>query len=289
MSETLAPPATTHGTTATYKPIPPEPTRWEQVRRAAALTWTLAITDWKLKFYGSVLGYAWTLVRPFAFFGVIYFVFTEIANAGNDVPHYGVYILFAMVMFNFFAEVTAGCLLSMPTRENLLRKMRFPPIVIPLSVALTGLLNLGMTLAAVVVFTLINGVFPTWTWLEYPFLIVLLATLATGVGMLLSVLYVRFRDISPIWEVLNQILFYASAVLYVYTQIPANLQRPFLANPLAAINTEMRHVIIDDGSRSIFEALPNGLWLVPLAIVFALFALGLWFFVRESPRVAERL
>ena len=74
------------------------------VGRFVSLTWTLAVTDWKLRFYGSVLGYVWTLVRPFAFFGVIYFVFTEIADVGDGVKNYGVYILFALVLFQFFAR-----------------------------------------------------------------------------------------------------------------------------------------------------------------------------------------
>ena len=104
-------------------------------RRVLSLTWTLAVTDWKLRFYGSVLGYVWTLVRPFAFFGVIYVVFTEIADLGDGVKNYGVYILLSMVLFQFFAEVTNSCgRRASSTRENLLRKMRFPRLVIPLSV-----------------------------------------------------------------------------------------------------------------------------------------------------------
>ena len=89
--------------------------RMREPRRLLSLAWTLAFTDWKLRFYGSVLGYVWTLVRPFAFFGVIYFVFTEIASLGSGVKNYAVYILFAMVLFQFFSEVTnnsVSCLLA---------------------------------------------------------------------------------------------------------------------------------------------------------------------------------
>jgi len=132
----------------------------ERIGRVASLTWTLAITDWKLRFYGSVLGYLWTLVRPFAFFGVIYVVFTEIAKVGEGVKNYGLYILFGLVLFTFFSEVTNNCLNSLVTRESLLRKMRFPRIVIPLSVAVTSLLNLGMTLVAVFVFAIAAGDYP---------------------------------------------------------------------------------------------------------------------------------
>src|SRR4051812_35750907 len=95
-----------------------------EARRAFSLTWTLGVTEWKLRFYGSLLGYFWMLARPFAFFGVIYVVFTEIAKVGNEVPYYGVYILFALVLFGFFGEVTGACVQSLAYRENLLRKMK---------------------------------------------------------------------------------------------------------------------------------------------------------------------
>lgn len=273
----------------TREPAEPPRDRRAELRRIAILTWTLAITDWRLRFYGSVLGVLWTLVKPFAFFGVIYVVFTQIASLDTHVNHYATYILFAMVLFNFFAEVTGMSVQAFPFRENLLRKMHFPPIVIPLSIAVTALLNLGMTLIAVFIFALINGVYPMWTWLELPILIVLLTTLALGIGMSLSALYVRFRDIQPIWDVLSQILFYISAVLFVATSVPQQYYQAFLMNPLAAINSGMRHIVVDNTAPSIFTALPDGKWLIPFAIVIFFFVSGLWIFYRESPRVAEHL
>jgi ABC-2 type transport system permease protein len=259
-------------------------------RRLASLTWTLAFTDWKLRFYGSALGYVWTLARPFAFFGVIYFVFTEVVNLGNQVPHYGVYILVGMVLFGFFGEATSGCVTSLVVRENLLRKIRVPAIVVPLATVVTALLNLGMTLTAVAVFTVANGVYPDWGWLELPVLVVLLALLSTGVGMLLSVLYVRYRDIQPIWEVVVQALFYATPVLYVATQVPSNWQGPYLCNPIAAILTQMRHAVIDPTAPTAGEAIGGDLrLLIPLGVVALAVVLGSWAFAREAPRVAERL
>jgi ABC-2 type transport system permease protein len=260
-----------------------------ELHRVIALTWTLALTDWKLRFYGSALGYVWTLAKPFAFFGVLYVVFTQIANLGAGVPHYGAYILFAMVLFNFFAEVTVASVTALTTRESLLRKMYFPPIVVPLSVAVTGLLNLGMTLVAVFIFAIINGVDPQWTWLTLPLLVAMLATFSLGLGMLLSVLYVRFRDIAPIWDVFSQIMFYASAVLYVITSVPDNLKTILLSNPVAAINTEMRRLIIDPSAPSLTTEMPDGKWLIPVILIIVSFVLGLWMFQRDSPRVAENL
>src|SRR3954469_25700689 len=155
------------------------------LRRALSLAWTLARMDWKLRFYGSVLGGLWTLVRPFAFFGVVYFVFTDIIGLDKSVDHYGLYILFGLVFFNFFAEITMSSVQSLTMRENLLRKMYFPPIVVPMAIAITALLNLSMTLVAVAIFVFANGIYPTWSWLELPVLVLLITMFASGFGMLL--------------------------------------------------------------------------------------------------------
>jgi ABC-2 type transport system permease protein len=259
-------------------------------RQFLALTWTLAVTDWKLRFYGSFLGYVWQLARPFAFFGVVYVVFTQIVGLGDEIEHYGVYILFALVMFNFFAEVTNGCVRSLVARENLLRKVSFPRLAIPMSITVTGLLNLGGTLLAVFIFAVANGVYPDWGWLELPILLFLLAVFASGVGMTLSVLFVRYRDVEPIWEVFTQILFYASPVLYVSTLVDSCCQRPYVSQPLATIMTEMRHSVIDSTAPDVATAIGGAYrLLLPLSIIFGAFALGLWLFNREAPRIAEYL
>jgi len=273
-------------TTALRRPELPS----ERFRRVVSLTWTLAVTDWKLRFYGSALGYVWTLARPFAFFGVVYVVFTEIANVGDEVQNYGVYILYGLVLFGFFGETTSACVTSLIARENLLRKMRFPRIVVPLSVVLSALLNLGMTIVAVFIFTLANGIWPTWSWLELIPLVALLALLATGVGMLLSVLYIRFRDVQPIWEVGTQMLFYASPVLYVATMVPESIQRAYLANPIAAILTQVRHAIVDPTAPSLATAIGDPVRiLIPLGLVALAFGLGLYVFVRRASRIVEEL
>jgi ABC-2 type transport system permease protein len=254
------------------------------------LTWTLATTDFKLRFYGSALGYAWTLVKPFAMFGVIWFVFSEIVHAGNGVKNYSAYILMALVLFQFFLGIVTAALGCLVDRQNLLRKMPFPRLVIPLSVTLTGLFDLGMTLVAVFIFLIALGVYPAWSWLELIPLIAILTVFATGLGLLLSVLFVRFRDIKPIWDVFGQMLFYASGVLYVATSVPDEYQRPFLVNPLAAVLTQMRHAVVDPGARGAAEVIGGApRLLIPAAIVLIVTAVGTWAFIREAPRVAENL
>jgi ABC-2 type transport system permease protein len=179
---------------------------------------------------------------------------------------------------------------SLVAQENLLRKIRFPALVIPMSISLTALFNLGMTLIAVALFAVASGIYPTWTWLEMPLLVVVLLAFACGLGMLMSVLYVRYRDVQPIWDVTSQALFYASPVLYVATMVPSDFQRAYLSNPIASVLTEMRAAVVDPGAPHVWEAIGAPIRiLVPIGIVVVAVALGTWVFRREAPRIAENL
>jgi ABC-2 type transport system permease protein len=262
----------------------------QEWHRLWSLTWTLASTDFKLRFYGSVLGYAWTLVRPFAFFGVIYVVFAEIVGVGEDVPNYPAYILVALVLFQYFLGVVTGCLSSLVDRSNLLRKIRFPRVVIPLAVVLGGLFELGLTLLAVLVFLLISGVYPEWSWLQMIPLVAILTVFAAGLGLLLSVLFVRFRDMKPIWDVVGQMLFYASPILYVATMVPDDYEQAYLLNPIASVLTQMRHAVIDGSAPTAAAAIGGApRLLIPLGLVLVVAALGAWAFAREAPKAAENV
>jgi ABC-2 type transport system permease protein len=259
-------------------------------RRFVNLTVTLAVTDFKLRFFGSALGYLWTLMRPLMLFGVLYLVFTHVVKFGSGVAHYPVYLLTSIVLFTFFGETTSRGVTSLVERENLLRKIRFPRLVIPLAVSLHAMFNLGLNLIVVFVFVFASGVDIRASWLELIPLVALLAVLATGVSMLLSALYVRYRDMQPIWEVVLQVLFYASPVIYVTDALPPSIREVAVANPLTAILTQMRYALIDSGAPTAADAIGGAIYLlVPLAIVAIAFALGWWVFTREAPRIAENL
>jgi ABC-2 type transport system permease protein len=262
----------------------------DDLRRFGSLTYVLAATDFKLRWFGSALGYLWTLMRPLLLFGVLYVVFTEIVRFGAGIEHYPVYLLTAIVMFTFFSETTSRGVTSLIERENLLRKVRFPRMVIPLSVALHSAFNLGLNFVAVFVFVFAAGIEPRIEWLELIPLVALLLIFATGVGMLLSALYVRYRDVQPIWEVGLQILFYASPVIYVTSTYPDSIEREAMANPLTAILTQARHALIDPSAPTAAEAIGGTVrLLIPFGVVVAVFALGFWVFTREAPRIAEEL
>jgi ABC-2 type transport system permease protein len=262
----------------------------EDWRRMLYLAAALAVTDFKLRFFGSALGYLWTLMRPLMLFGVLYVVFTEVVKFGGDVKHYPVYLLTSLVLFTYFSETTSRGVTSLIERENLLRKMRFPRMVIPLSVALHALFNLGLNLIVVFAFVLGSGIKPRVEWLELVPLVALIVAFASGVTMLVSALYVRYRDVEPIWEVALQMLFYASPIIYVASTYPDSVENVAMANPIAAIATQARHVLIDPEAPTAAETIGGTVWLlVPLFVIVAVAVLGFWVFTREAPRIAEEL
>jgi len=261
------------------------------LRRLLQLTRLLAVTDFRLRFFGSVLGYLWQVMHPLLLFGVLYLVFTEIVPFGGDVPFYGVALLAGIVLFVFISESTSQSVQSLVEREPIVRKIQFPRFAVPLSVVLTALFRLGLNLVVVFVFLLAAGGRVRLSWLEVPLLIALLALLAVGAASLLSALYVHFRDVKPIWDVILQLLFYGSPIFYSIDLITNETVRELLMlNPFAAILQQFRHAVIGAGHPSAFDALGGGaLFLVPLALIALLAVGGFRYFDRKAPRIAEEL
>jgi len=268
------------------------------LRRFWSLTFTLARTEFKLRFYGSVLGYVWTLVRPLLLFSVLWVFFTKIGHVNDGKKpgekYYGAQLLGSIVLFTFFVEATTGAVRSVVDRENLVRKIHFPRLVIPLSVVLLALFNLAMNMIVVLIFALGAGVTPMLSWLELPLIIGALVLFSTGVAMLLSALFVHFRDIQPIWEVIQQILFYASPVIIsiqtVIAKVSATELHIYMLNPLAVIFQQFRHAMITNATPSAGTVL--GSWAAlggALAIVIAIFIIGFTVFNRAAARIAENL
>jgi ABC-2 type transport system permease protein len=261
-------------------------------RRFATLSWTMAVLDFKLKFFGSVLGYFWQLARPLMLFGVLYVVFTQAFPLGEGVPYYAVLLLTGIVLYTFHADATSTAVSAVLDRENIVRKIHFPRLAIPAAVLLTALFNLGLNLIAVGVFFAISGVPARASWLEFPLLLGYLVTFSFGLSMLLSAWFVRYRDVKPIWDVLLQITFYASPVLWVIESIHIAWLKTLILNlnPLAPLLVQVRHTLVDPAAPSAAEAMGGRIHLlVPIGIVLGIFALGIYVFSREAPRIAEDL
>jgi len=272
-------------------------------RRFWHLTYNIARNEFKLKFFGSVLGYVWQVMKPLLLFGVLYVFFVVISHVGKSgkpSEHaYGVQLLGSIVLFTFFAEATGGAVRSVVDRENLVRKIQFPRLVIPLAMVLLAFFNLIMNLIVVLIFALISGVHPTLSWLELPLILAMLIVFSTGMAMLLSALFVRFRDIQPIWEVVSQIMFYGSPVILPIEAVRKELivahhqqllYHLYTLNPLVTVFQQFRHAMVTPATLSAQQALDGWLGLLePIAVVIAVFALGFWVFNRSAPFVAENL
>jgi ABC-2 type transport system permease protein len=260
-------------------------------RRFFELLWLMGVTEFKRTYFGTVLGYFWSLLRPLLLFAVLLFVFTKIFRLGSDTPNYPVLLLFNIVLFGFFSETTTTAVTSVVHNEGIVRKTQFPRLVIPLSVVLTGLMNLGLNMIVVFIFILAYGVDPMWTWLLLPVIALALTVFTTAVAMLLSVLYVRFRDMLLIWTVFATMLFYATPILYpIEVPTTEGFRAALMANPLAVIIEQARVWIIDPTAPSPATA-AGGTWrLLPaLAIFVGVCVLGWRAFTRQAPRVAEAL
>lgn len=259
-------------------------------RRFADLVWLVATTEFKRNYFGTVLGYLWSLIRPLLLFAVLLFVFTKIIRLGSDVPNYPVLLLLNIVLFTFFAEATQNAVTSVVNQESVVRKTQFPRLVIPLAVVLTTFFNLCINLLVVLAFILAWGVDPTWTWLLFPLALGLLVILAVAVSMMLSVLYVRFRDVLMIWAVVSQMLFYGTPVIYPVDIVPESYQQLMFANPIAPIFEQIRVWVLDPSAPTATEVVGGWTGLLPAAGIFVgIVVFALWIFKREAPRIAEEL
>jgi ABC-2 type transport system permease protein len=254
------------------------------------VTRALTTTEFKLRYFGSVLGYLWTLLRPLMLFGVLYVVFTHIVRFGDEVPHYPVVLLAAIVVFNFFSEATSGGLTSLVARENLLRKVSFPRAAVPISVSMTAAANLALGILVVFAFAIIDGVEPGFGWIGFLATVLGVIVFATALSVLLSVLYVRYRDMQPIWEVVLQLMFWGTPIIYTIESVPENFQEIVMMNPLATLIQQGRHWLVPSSTDSAPQAIGEPvLLLVPLALFVSVVALSLWTFRRAEGRLAEEL
>jgi ABC-2 type transport system permease protein len=259
-------------------------------RRFFALTRTLTLTDFKLKFYGSALGYLWQLIRPLLLFGILLVVFTRFIRFGK-IQHYEVVLLMGIVLYTFLAEAVSSAVESVVAREPLVRKVQFPRLVIPATVVATAFLNLLLNLVAVFIFALVRGVRPHWQWIELPLILLVAVILTSGIAMLVSVLYVRYRDVKPITDVVLQALFYGTPIFYPVERIEPTLRHLLVMfNPFAAIVQQARHALVDPTAPTAAAAAGGTVnLLVPAAIIAGVFGLGFYVFNKQAPRIAEEL
>ena len=263
----------------------------DRYRYSVILLKQLVKTDFKIRYQNSFLGYLWTLLRPLFLFAILYLVFVKILHAGKGIPHFGVYLLLGIVIWNYFVEVTTNSLGSIVNKGDMMRKVNFPRYVIVLAASVSALINLFFNLIVVVIFMLIVRTEVSATVIFFPLLILELFTFSLAVGFLLSALYVKFRDIGFIWEVLVQAAFFAIPIMYAYSFITDKslaLGKLFMCNPITQLMQEARYMLITpqtDTIHSIFKS--QWAVLIPVAIVLTTALIAVIYFKKQSPHFAE--
>lgn len=266
---------------------PGDPAMTTQLHRTLALTGVLARSEFKLRYAGSAFGFLWSVVKPLALFAILYFAFSYVLRFGEGVDDYPLQLLLAIVLWTFFAETTVASTSVLVARADMIRKIAFPRIVLPLSVSGTALLALAFNLSAVLVICMFAGVTPTVAWLWLPLLLLELVLGTIGVSLLLAASFVRFRDMGQIWDLASQLLFYATPIIYPVSLVPEHLRTLVLSSPLAQIIQDARQVILDPASGTGREDLDLVVRVIPVALTIVLFVGGFVVFRRAADRVAE--
>jgi ABC-2 type transport system permease protein len=264
--------------------------RRADTRRLFSVAMTLAITGFKMRYFGSLLGYMWSLVRPLLVFAVLYLAMTKVLRFGDAIPYYPAYLIMALTLFEFFAATTTEAEGSLVASQGMIRGIRIPPLAIPLSIVLRSLLDLAIKLVIVGIVIAISGVPVTNDWLQFPFLLGILILFSIAMSGLLSTLYVNYRDVAPIWDVTLQLVFWGSPIIYTVESVPEQYRTVMLLNPFALLMTQVRHAIFDPSAQPGWAYLPSTAYLlIPVAIVVASMVAAVVMLRRATPQLAEQL
>jgi ABC-2 type transport system permease protein len=256
-----------------------------------ALLAELVRTDFKLRYQGSILGYAWSLLRPLLMFVILYIVFVKVFPLGKGIPHYPVYLLLGIILWNFFGEMTSQSLTSIVSRGDLIRKIRIPRWIIVFSSSISALINFGLNLIVVAIFILLNHVTLSWNALWFPLILVEIYILALGASLFLAAAFVKFRDITYIWEVILQAAFYLTPIIYPVSRIASiTFQKLLLLNPMSQAIQDARYVLITPQSTTAQSVFHGGWYAyLPIGIVVVIAVAGVLYFKKESKLFAENI
>lgn len=250
----------------------------------------LVVTDFKLRYQGSALGYAWSVLKPLFLFAILYIVFDKFLRLGRDIEHFPVYLLTGIVLWSFFAEATSNGLQSIIGRGALIRKINFPKYIIVISGTISSLINLAINLVVVLVFILVNGVELSWSALWVFPLIIELYAFALAIAFLLAALNVKFRDIGYLWDVFMQAAFYATPILYPLQMVMTQSEvaaKLLMLNPVAQVVQDVRHVLVTSDAIRIQDIVHGWKILIPFVIIIFVSIVAVIYFRRSSKYFAE--
>lgn len=252
----------------------------------------MGVIDFKARYTDAALGYIWSLVKPLAYFGVLWLVFAHLLRTENQTEDFTLFLLIGILLFLFFIDAVSAMLPSIVEGGATLRRLAFDPILIPLSASVAIAITFCVNVLAFVIFAAIQQVEPRIEWLLVVPLLLELYLFTIGLGLLVSALYVRFRDISQVWELLASLLFFACAIFYPVGILPDWAQKVAFLNPFVQVMQDIRHAMLGGASGpydvSAGDVFPGGR-LIPIAIVLLLFGAAVLVFRREGRYFAQRI
>jgi ABC-2 type transport system permease protein len=279
--------------TTTYGRTPAGRSRRARLLHNLRILRVMAAIDFKVKYAGSMLGYLWSIIKPLALFTMLYLVFAKVFRLGEISQFYPLALLIGIVIYSFFTDATNLATTSLVASESVLRKLSFPRLIIPTALTLGSAITFGVNLCVVGVFIVWNEIPPRPNWVLLVPLLLELYIFTLGVSLILATLFVRFRDISQVWELATQLLLYATPIIYPIGFLPEWARTIAFLNPITQILQDIRAIVLyqDLAPNRITAAdafgFPAGR-LIPVAITFAIFFGGLALFKHEEPWFAER-
>ena len=230
--------------------------------------------DFKQKYKRTVLGMAWSVLSPLLTLLVMRLVFTQFF--GSSIPHYTTYLFCGNLVFSFFSQATSQGMGSLMNNAHIFTKVNVPKYIFLLSRNVQNLINFGLTLVVFFLFCALDHITFTWRFVLLLYPICCLMLLNVGVGLILSALYVFFRDMEYLWSVFIQLLMYASAIFYSIDNYSPEVQRLFLVNPIYLVIKYFR-VIVIDGS-----VLSPAFHLLMAAEALVALGLGCWIYKKYN-------
>ena len=248
----------------------------------------MVITNFKLRYQGSVLGYLWSLLKPLVLFAILDLVFVRFLKIGGKIPNYQIYLLLGIVLWTFFVEVTSQGIVSIVDNSDLMRKINFPRYVIVLSTGFSALINLAFNMAVIGFFMVLAHVHVPAAAVFAPLFILELFVFSISMAFLLSALFVHFRDLSYVWELFLQAAFYATPILYPLNAVPHSIAKWLMLNPLAQMIQDLRYCLVTTDTQTGAKVFHNGLiQLVPYLVCLALAIGAAAYFRSKSHHFAE--
>lgn len=236
----------------------------QKLKRHEFLFEELVKRDFKKKYKRTVLGMAWSILSPLLMLLVMRLVFTQFF--GRNMEHYTTYLFCGNLVFAFFNESTSQGMSSLMGNAGIFTKVNVPKYLFLLSKNVQCLINFGLTLCVFFIFCIIDRITFTWRFICLLYPIALLVCFNIGVGLILSALFVFFRDIQYLWSIFTQLLMYMSAIFYTIDRYAPAAQQLFLLNPVYVFISYFREVVIN-------AAVPS-LQIHLLLLIYTLLAVG---------------